>query len=157
MRLIDRRRERARAPVLGFFFLIVVTVGVALTGAGAAQAANASLRIKNGHKMTVRLGKTREAAQGIRSEKQVWTLELTRDLVGAVAELEDVTPRWQNARLSVPIESERVVLDGERFIPDHIYRLEIRRARQLVGSALVYLYPPPVERVKRVEFERDAR
>jgi len=157
MRLIDRRRERARAPVLGFFFLIVVTVGVALTGAGAAQAANASLRIKNGHKMTVRLGKTREAAQGIRSEKQVWTLELTRDLVGAVAELEDVTPRWQNARLSVPIESERVVLDGERFIPDHIYRLEIRRARQLVGSALVYLYPPPVERAKRVEFERDAR
>jgi len=157
MRLIDRPRERARAPVLGFFFLIVVTVGVALTGAGAAQAANASLRIKNGHKMTVRLGKTREAAQGIRSEKQVWTLELTRDLVGAVAELEDVTPRWQNARLSVPIESERVVLDGERFIPDHIYRLEIRRARQLVGSALVYLYPPPVERVKRVEFERDAR
>ena len=157
MRLIDRPRERARAPVLGFFFLIVVTVGVALTGAGAAQAANASLRIKNGHKMTVRLGKTREAAQGIRSEKQVWTLELTRDLVGAVAELEDVTPRWHNARLSVPIESERVVLDGERFIPDHIYRLEIRRARQLVGSALVYLYPPPVERVKRVEFERDAR
>jgi len=157
MRLIDRPRERARAPVRGFFFLIVVTVGVALTGAGAAQAANASLRIKNGHKMTVRLGKTREAAQGIRSEKQVWTLELTRDLVGAVAELEDVTPRWQNARLSVPIESERVVLDGERFIPDHIYRLEIRRARQLVGSALVYLYPPPVERVKRVEFERDAR
>jgi hypothetical protein len=132
-------------------------VGLAPTGAGAAQAADAPLRIKNGHKMTVKLGKTRQAAQGIRPEKQVWKLELTRDLVGAVAELEDVTPRWQNVRLSVPIESERVVLDGERFIPDHVYRLEIRRARQVVGNALVYLYPPPVERVKRVEFERAAR
>jgi len=147
MRVTYRRRARAR--VLVSFFL---TVGLALTGA--AQAADAPLRIKNGHKMMVKLGKTREAAQGIRSEKQVWPLELSRDLVGAVAELEDVTPRWQNARSSVPIQSERVVLDGERFLPDHVYRLEIRRARQLVGSALVYLYPPPVERVKRVEFER---
>jgi hypothetical protein len=142
-------RQRAQARVFVSFFL---TVGLALTGA--AHAADAPLRIKNGHKMTVRLGKTREAAVGIRSERQVWTLELTRDLVGAVAELEDVTPRWQNARVSVPVESERVVLDGERFLPDHVYRLEIRRARQLVGSALVYLHPPRVERVKRVEFER---
>src|SRR4249920_3334780 len=142
MRLICRRRARARLFV---FFLL--TVGLAPIGAAAADAA---LRIKNGHRMMVRLGKTREPALGIRPEKQVWTLELTRDLVGAVAELEDVTPRWQNARSSVPIESERVVLDGERFLSDHVYRLEIRRARQSVGNALVYLYPPPVERVKRV-------
>src|SRR5262245_12706815 len=131
MRLTVRRRAWAR--VLVVFFL---TVGIALTGA--AHAADAPLRIKNGHKMTVRLGKTREAALGIRPEKQVWTLELTRDAVGAVAALEDVTPRWQNARLSVPIETDRVVLDA-RFLPDHVYRLEILRARQLVGSALVYL------------------
>jgi hypothetical protein len=146
MRLIYRGRARARVFV--FFFL---TIGLALTGA--AHAADAPLRIRNGHKMTVRLGKTREAAFGIRPQKQVWTLELTAELVGAVAELEDVTPRWQNARLSVPIDSERVVLDA-RFLPDHVYRLEILRARQLVGSTLIYLYPPPVERVKRVEFER---
>ena len=146
MRLICRRRARARV-----FVLLFSIVGLALTGA--THAADAPLRIKNGHKMMVRLGKTREAALGIRPEKQVWTLELTRDLVGAVAELEDVTPRWQNERLSVPIASERVALDA-RFLPDHVYRLEILRARQLVGSALVYLYPPPVERVKRVDFER---
>ena len=138
----------------GLFFL---TVGLALTGASVVQAADPPLRIQNGRKMMVKLGKTREPALGIRPAKQVWTLELTRDLVGAVAELEDVTPRWQNARLSVPIESERVVLDGERVIPDHVYRLEIRRARQVVGSALVYLYPPPVERVKRVAFEPKGR
>lgn len=149
MGLTNRRGPRAR--VFGVFLLAVV---LALTGA--AHAADAPLRIKNGHKMMVKLGKTREAAVGIRPEKQVWTLELTRDLVGAVAELEDVTPRWQNERLSVPIETERVVLDA-RFRPDHVYRLEILRARQQVGSTLVYLYPPPVERVKRVAFERDAR
>src|SRR5580765_5285565 len=99
MRLIYRWRVWARVSVCFFF-----AVGLALTGASAAQAADAPLRIKNGHKMTVKLGRTRQAAQGIRPEKQVWTLELTRDLVGAVAELEDVTPRWQNARLSVAIE-----------------------------------------------------
>jgi hypothetical protein len=128
-----------------------LSTGSALTGA--AQAADPPLRIKNGHKMKVVLGKTREAALGIRPANKVWTLELGADMVGAAAELEDVTRGWQPVRRSVPIETQRVVLDEPRFLPDHVYRMEVWRARRLVGSALVYLYPPPVERVHRVKFE----
>src|SRR5262245_18728003 len=102
MQLIHRRWAGAGA------FVVLI---------GSAHAADAPLRIKNGYKMTVRLGKTREAAVGIRPEKMVWTLELTRDLVGATANLEDVTPRWASAPWSVPTETERLVLDAERVLP----------------------------------------
>jgi len=111
------------------------------------------LRIKNGHGLTVVLGKTREAATGIRPEKKIWTLELDAAFVGADADLRDVTPDVTGARWTVPVKTEHVVLDAASFLPGHVYRLELRRERQLLGSALVYLYPPPSERVSRVILE----
>jgi hypothetical protein len=53
----------------------------------------------------------------------------------------------------LPVAGPKLELDAERFLPSHVYRLDIRRARVLVGTALVYLYPPPAERVRRVDLD----
>lgn len=137
-------RGRALAPALVFFLALAPS---------ASAGGVARLRIKNGHGINVALGKTREAATGIRPEKKVWTLELDASLVGADAELRDVTPDVAGARWTVPVTTEHLVLDPTRFLPGHVYRVELLRGRQLVGSALVYLYPPPAERVSRVNLD----
>jgi hypothetical protein len=94
MTSLSRSHEgRALAPAL-VFFLALSSLAFAPT---ARAGAPARLRIKNGHSLTVALGK--------------------------------------------------LVLDAARFLPGHVYRLELRLNRLLVGSALVYLYPPPAERV----------
>jgi hypothetical protein len=141
-------RGRAFAPALVFCLALAPAV---------AFGAVARLRIKNGHGLTVSLGRTREAATGIRPDKKVWTLELDASIVGADAELRDVTPNVAGARWSVPVETEHLALDATRFLASHVYLLEVRRERKLLGSALVYLYPPPPpERVSRVDFDDQA-
>ena len=148
------RGKRATAARVGaFVWAVVVVVGTLATPAGAAvpAAGGARLRIKNSHTVMVALGRTRESASGIRPDtKKVWTLELPADVVGAVAELDDVTPNVPGAHWSLPIATEHLVMDAARFLPSHVYRLEVRKDRHVVGSALVYLYPPPVQRVSRV-------
>jgi hypothetical protein len=122
--------------------------------AAPARAAPARLRIKNGRSIMVAVGRAREAASAIRPDKKVWTLELGADLVGAVADLQDVTPNIPGAaRWTLPVETERLVLDDARFLASHVYRVEVRRERQVVGSALVYLTPPPAARVSRVDLD----
>jgi hypothetical protein len=129
----------------------LVVFGAAERSPEAAEAAR--LRIRNGHHLTVTLGKTRQEAFGVRPDKKVWELELAAELIGAVADLQDVTPNARGERWSIPVESARLALDPTRFLPSHVYRLEIRRARLVVGTAFVYLYPPPAERVRRVELD----
>jgi hypothetical protein len=129
-------------------------VGFGLAGATATGATEAArLRIRNGHHLMVSLGKTRQEAIGVRAEKKVWQLDLGAELVGAAATFDDVTPNGRGERWSLPVASAKVELDPTRFLPSHIYRLEIRRARVLVGTAFVYLYPMPAERVRRVELD----
>src|SRR5882724_9656914 len=146
MTLLIRGRELA--PALVFFLALAPAV---------ASGTAARLRIKNGHGLTVSLGRTREAATGIRPDKKAWTLELDASFVGADAELRDVTPNVAGAHWSVPVETEHLVLDATRFLASHVYRLELRRDRKLVGVALVYLYPPPAQdRVSRVDLDDQA-
>jgi hypothetical protein len=129
-------------------------VGFGLVGVPAARATEAArLRIKNGHHLMVNLGKTRQDAIGLRPEKKVWQLDLGAELVGAAADFQDVTPNGHGERWNLPVAATKIELDTTRFLPSHIYRLEIRRARVLVGTAFVYLYPPPAERVRRVELD----
>lgn len=146
------KRGRAVAPAvisqLAFASLLAFAP-LALAGAPT------PLRIKNGQSITVGLGKAREAATGIRPEKKVWTLELDAALLGAEADLRDVTPNVVGSRWNLPVATTRLVLDAERFLPDHVYRLDLRRERQHLGSVLVYLYPPPAERVTRVNLEEE--
>ena len=138
-----------RGLVLGVMGLLVA--GVAQAGPATVEVAR--LRIKNGHHMTVSLGKTRQEAIGLRPDKKAWQLELPADLIGAAAEFRDVTPNGRGERWSIPVASAKLELDATRFLPSHVYRLEIRRARIVVGTALVYLYPPAAERVRRVDLD----
>lgn len=74
------------------------------------------------------------------------------DLAGRSAALQDVTPGLPESRWLVALAADKLVLDPERSLPSHVYRMELRRDGQVLGSGLIYLYPPPVERVGRADF-----
>src|SRR4051812_23409476 len=101
-------RGRALAPALVLFLALAPS---------ASAAEPARLRIKNGHHVTVALGKTRELATGIRPENKVWTLELDAAVAGTDADLRDITPNVAGARWNLRVEAERLVLDTTRFLP----------------------------------------
>jgi hypothetical protein len=112
------------------------------------------LRIRNAQSIRVVLGTRRhEPASGIRPDKGVWNVMTTADLTGASAELVDLTPDAPRSRWVLDIQGDRLVLDARRFLPSHVYQLDVRREKRLIGSALVYLYPPPAEGVGHVEFK----
>jgi hypothetical protein len=146
---MDMRGFAGPGSVWGVVVLLVA--GVAEAGSTTVVAPH--LRIKNGHHMNVSLGKSRQDAIGVRPDKKVWSLELDAGLIGADAELEDVTPSARGERWTLAVASPKLALDPTRFVPSHVYRLDIRRAHVLVGTALVYLYPPPAERVRRVDLD----
>ena len=149
------RGGRPSRPWLVWCFGLMSMAWLVAGTAKAATTEAAPLRIKNGHHLRVTLGKTKQSAIGVRPEKELWRLELAADLVGAAADFEDVTPNAFGARWSVPVDSVKLVLDSTRFLPSHVYRLAIRRDRVFLGSALVYLYPPPSERVHRVQLDAE--
>jgi hypothetical protein len=140
-------------------FLFSLTLYLAAAGGvraetPAAPAPAPRLRIKNAQSIRVALGTHRhEPASGIRPEKGVWNVMVTTDLTGASAELVDLTPDVARSRWVVDVQGDRLVLDAGRFLPSHVYQLDVRKEKRLIGSALVYLYSPPVERVGRVEFK----
>jgi hypothetical protein len=112
------------------------------------------LRIKNGQSIRVVLGTRRhEPASGIRPEKGAWNVITTIDLTGSSAEMLDLTPNAARSRWVVEVQGDKLVLDTRRFVPSHVYQLEIRKQKRLIGSALLYLYPPPAENVGHVEFK----
>jgi hypothetical protein len=113
------------------------------------------IRIKNGRTVSVVFGERREAAAGLRPDKAGWLVMLAPDLAVSSADLQDITPEAGGSRWTVPVSLGKLVLDPERFLPSHVYRVEFRRAGQLLGSALIYLYPLPAERVARVKFQDD--
>jgi hypothetical protein len=148
------REGRVGVSLVDLKLRMVLVLGMlVIAWAAPARAAPTRLRIKNGRNVMVAVGRSRESASAIRPDKKVWTLELTADLVGGVAELQDVTPNVPSARWTLPVAAERLVLDEVRFLPSHIYRVEVRRERQVLGSALVYLTPPTVARVSHVDLD----
>lgn len=142
------------------FSLALLLTGVAVAqtkppGAAApAQAPAPRLRLKAAQAIRVTLGTRRhEPASGIRPEKGVWNVvPTTISLKGATAELVDLTPYAPRSRWVVQVQGDKLVLDADRFRPTHVYRLEVRKEKRVIGTALVYLYPPPAERVGKVEF-----
>jgi hypothetical protein len=132
--------------------LCVATAGVGRADPPAVPAPR--LRLKNAQSIRVTLGARRhEPASGIRPEKGVWNVIAATDLTGAAAELVDLTPDAPRSRWVVDVTGDRLVLDARRFLPSHVYRLDVRKEKRVIGSALVYLYPPPDERVGHVEFK----
>jgi hypothetical protein len=115
--------------------------------------AAAKLRIKNARAITVTLGSRRhEPALAIRPDKGSWSVIFMSELAGASAELKDVTPDAPRTRWVVDVQGDKLPLDAKRFVGSHVYQLDVRKEKRLVGSALVYLYPPPDERTGKVEF-----
>jgi hypothetical protein len=150
----SRRARRLTVCMLGF--------GLAsLVGARWSNAAPEAkqIRVKNGRTVRVVLGARREHAVGIRPEKDKeqdrWLVVLAPDMAGSSAELQDITPDVSGSRWVMPVSGDRLVLDAERFLPSHVYRVAFRRDGQLLGTVLVYLYPPPAERVGRADFRDD--
>jgi hypothetical protein len=135
-------------------WLVPASAGRADPPAAPAPAPPPRLRIKNAQSITVTLGTRRhEPASAIRPEKGVWNVVTMSDLSGASAELLDLTPNAPRSRWLVDVQAEKVVLDERRFLPTHVYQLDVRKQKKLIGTALVYLYPPPTEKVGHVEFK----
>jgi hypothetical protein len=111
------------------------------------------LRIKNASAIRVTLGARRhEPASAIRPEKGLWNVVLASELTGASAELVDLTPEAPRSRWSVEVQGDKIVLDTPRFLPTHVYQIDVRKDRSVVGTALLYLHQPPVEKRARLEF-----
>src|SRR4051812_12005106 len=148
MKFLNRRRLLGWGPLVLLCF--------PFTGLVHADPANPAvrLRIKNGHSIRVALGTRREQASGIRPEKGVWKVLLSPDLDGSAAEFRDITPGVASSRWEVPVTGDSLVLGSDNFLPTHVYQMEVRKERTLVGTAIVYLYapPPPRSKVGRVEF-----
>ncbi len=135
-------------------------LGISLAGLSTARSLQAApdvkrIRIKNGRTIRVVLGQRREPAAGLRPDKTGWTAILAPDLAGSTADLQDITPGVPSSRWNVSVSLGKLTLDSERFLPSHVYRVEFRRDGQLLGDALIYLYPLPAERTARVKFEED--
>ena len=142
-------------------FALILTLGLAAPALLHAEPPPApapappKLRIKNARSIRVALGTRRhEPASGIRPEKGVWNVVSATDLTGALAELVDLTPNAPRSRWLMDVQGDTLVLDADRFLPTHVYQLDVRKEKRLIGSALVYLYPPPTEAgADRVEFK----
>jgi hypothetical protein len=146
-----RRRLRASALVVGTV-LASPMAGAPLQAAPAVK----RVKVKNGRTIRVVLGDRREPASGVRPDKDGWVVVMAPDVARSSASLQDITPGVPGSRWVLPVAMDRLVLDAERFLPSHVYRMELRRDGQVLGSALVYLYPPPAERVGRADFRNDS-
>jgi hypothetical protein len=112
------------------------------------------LRLKNAQSIRVTLGSRRhEPALGIRPDKGTWTVVSASDLTGSGAELVDLTPDAPHSRWMVDVQGDKMVLDARRFLPTHVYQLDVRKEKKLVGTALIYLYAPPTEKTGHVDFK----
>lgn len=107
-------------------------------------------RIRNGSPIHLRLAGRREAAVGLRPGKSGWRVVL-RAPGAESAELSDVTPGRATSKFRVPVTGREVILDAERFVAGHAYRLEVHGGER----QLLYLYPPLGRRVSTLVFDAE--
>jgi len=124
---------------------------VALVGGSAAAA---PLKVRNGSTVRVALNGKREAGVGLRAARGGWRLELAAAPTD-VAEVVDVTVGANSTKWTVDVVDGALLLDEERFVPGHAYRVNLKHGSEMVGSTLIYLYPPAVASRHKVTFEAD--
>jgi hypothetical protein len=110
----------------------------------------APLRAKNGQTVRLRLGSQHERGIGLKPGRPEsgWRLVLAPTEAEA-ADVVDVTVGAPANKWTVAVVGDALMFDASRFVPDHAYRVELRRGARALGSALVYLYPPPEKRGKQ--------
>jgi hypothetical protein len=112
-----------------------------------------ALDVRNGQLIHVELAGHRQAASALRARPDGWRLDLAR--LRGTLRLQDVTAGATPATMEISLAGAAVVLDRDRFRPDHAYRIELRQGLRIVGAALIYLKPQPRNRSIRFD-EREA-
>jgi hypothetical protein len=127
----------------------LISIGITL------PAAAEPLRTRSGQSVQVALSGHRERGVGLRPGSHGWSLTLA-DSAAGVAEVHDVTAGAGNAKWLVSVVDASLRFDPARFVAGHAYRVELKRGTLSLGSALVYLFPPPRGRAtSHVTFRTD--
>jgi hypothetical protein len=103
----------------------------------------APLRAKNGQTVRLTIGSQHERGIGLKPARPEsgWRLVL-QPTEAEAADVVDVTVGALANKWTVAVVGDALVFDAGRFVPNHAYRVELRRGARALGSALVYLYPP---------------
>jgi hypothetical protein len=129
-------------------------LGLTLVALLGGSAVAAPLKVRNGSSVRVALHGKREPGVGLRAGRGGWRVELGGATPTDVAEALDVTDGANGTRWTVDIaDGGALVLDEERFIAGHAYRITVRRGTESIGTTLVYLYPPAVATRHKVTFD----
>jgi hypothetical protein len=112
-----------------------------------APAAGAPLAVRNGRSIRISLAGQRQAAQALTPGAQGWRLDLAR--LRGTLRLSDVTVGAAPSTMELQVSGAAVLLENGRFRPDHAYRIELRKGMTVVGTAFIYLKPPPRQRAIR--------
>ncbi len=133
------------------FGLVVLLAGPAL--------ATPVLRIKNGSTVRMSVKGKREAGVGVRPKNGVCRVELSagKETAGQTSdqtiEIVDVTDGASSAKWELAPTEGALLLDADRFVAGHGYRVTVMRGQEAMASTLNYLYPPPMTGKGKVTFE----
>ena len=127
-------------------------IGLAVVAIMGGSAVAAPLKVRNGSSVRVALHGKREAGVGLRAGRGGWRLELAAS-PSDVADVVDVTDGANSAKWTVDVADGALMLDEERFVAGHAYRVTMRHGTEAIGSTLIYLYAPAVASSHKVTFE----
>jgi hypothetical protein len=119
---------------------IALSLGIVVTMVMGTAAAS-PLRIRNGSSVRVAIHGKREMGVGLRARAGGWRLELATG-ENETVDVVDITDGANAARWTVEVLDGALLLDEERFVAGHAYRVTLRHGTAELGTALVYLYPP---------------
>ena len=124
--------------------------------AGQGGIATASpVAVRHGRTIHVSLaGRTQEAV-ALRATAAGWLLDLGGTPAGATVSVRDVTTVGASPTRYELNVVPGLLLDLARFRADHAYRVYVRRGTEVLGSALIYLQPPPRGNGRVVFDDRD--
>ena len=129
-----------------------LALGLMMTVVVGGSAIASPLRIRNGSSVRVVVQGKREVGVGLRPRAGAWRLELA-SAPNQSADVVDVTEGANGTKWSVDFVDGALVLDEARFVAGHAYRISVRHGSEVLGSALIYLYPPAVASRHKVTFD----
>ena len=120
----------------------LLLLGLLCCASVASAAPPATLTVRHGRAIHVTIGGRTEEAFALKAAPGGWRFALAGTGSGAgTLVLRDVTLGATGPRtFQLPLAAD-ILLDDNRFRPDHAYRVELRRGTVVVGSALIYLSP----------------